>query len=200
MLDLHQSVIDTEAGLLTRLCTLPNHRKPKGVRHKLASILLVRMAAMLCDNRSPTDIAELQPGRAGLLRSALRPGATSARDREVPCDQCDQPCSSDQCRKSSPDRSPEGRPLPTASYVHRQWCDCTDSPASRVMDCRRGTLLGPLRRPAGPAAQSRDGRTSDSRRSPLAGGEPWRRTRSKGCQPLRPPGPTQGSHRLDSMP
>jgi predicted transposase YbfD/YdcC/GNAT superfamily N-acetyltransferase len=58
MLDLNQVVIDGESGLFARLSELPDHRKPKGVRHKLASILLVCAVAMLAGNHNPTEIAE----------------------------------------------------------------------------------------------------------------------------------------------
>ena len=58
MVDLNAVVIDGEGGLYTKLCALPDHRKPKGVRHKLAAILLVCAAAVLCDAKGPTEIAE----------------------------------------------------------------------------------------------------------------------------------------------
>lgn len=46
----------------------PDHCKPKGIRHQLASILLVCAAAMLAGAHNPTEIAE----RAGDLRDDLR--------------------------------------------------------------------------------------------------------------------------------
>jgi predicted transposase YbfD/YdcC len=58
MVDLDQVVIEGERGLYARLAELPDHRKPKGVRHKLAAILLVCAAAMLAGNHNPTEIAE----------------------------------------------------------------------------------------------------------------------------------------------
>jgi predicted transposase YbfD/YdcC len=58
MIDLNQIVIDGEAGLFARLCELPDHRKAKGIRHKLASVLLVCVVAMLAGNHNPTEIAE----------------------------------------------------------------------------------------------------------------------------------------------
>ena len=56
--DLNTVVIDGEGGLYTRLSTLPDHRKPKGVRHELAAVLLVCAAAILCGSRGPAEIAE----------------------------------------------------------------------------------------------------------------------------------------------
>ena len=58
MADLNTVVIDGEGGLYTRLSALPDHRKPKGVRHKLAAVLLVCAAAILCGSRGPAEIAE----------------------------------------------------------------------------------------------------------------------------------------------
>lgn len=58
MVDLNSVVIDGEGGLYARLAELPDHRKPKGVRHKLAAILVVCAAAVLCGARGPTEIAE----------------------------------------------------------------------------------------------------------------------------------------------
>jgi hypothetical protein len=58
MLDLNTVVIDGEGGLFSRLGKLTDHRKPKGVRHQLASILLICAAAMLCGAHNPTEIAE----------------------------------------------------------------------------------------------------------------------------------------------
>jgi len=56
--DLNTVVIDREGGLYARLCALPDYRKPKGVRHELAAVLLVCAAAMLCGARGPAEIAE----------------------------------------------------------------------------------------------------------------------------------------------
>lgn len=58
VVDLNQVVIEGRGGLYERLCSLPDHRKPKGVRHELGAILLVCVAAMLCGNHNPTEIAE----------------------------------------------------------------------------------------------------------------------------------------------
>jgi hypothetical protein len=55
MVDLNQVVIEGERGLYARLTELPDHRKPKGVRHKLAAILLVCAAAVLAGNHNPTE-------------------------------------------------------------------------------------------------------------------------------------------------
>jgi len=56
--DLNKVVIDGPGGLYARLSSLPDHRKPKGVRHKLAAILLVCAAAVLCGAHGPREIAE----------------------------------------------------------------------------------------------------------------------------------------------
>ena len=58
MVDLDQVVIDGDVGLYAKLSVLPDHRKPKGVRHKLTSVLLVCAAAMLAGAHNPTEIAE----------------------------------------------------------------------------------------------------------------------------------------------
>ena len=58
VVDLNQVVIDGDGGLLAKLAALPDHRKPRGVRHQLASILLVCAAGMLAGARNPTEIAE----------------------------------------------------------------------------------------------------------------------------------------------
>ena len=58
MVDLNQVVIDGDDGLYARLGAIGDHRKPKGVRHKLPAILLVCAAAMLSGAHGPTDIAE----------------------------------------------------------------------------------------------------------------------------------------------
>ncbi len=56
--DLNTVVIEGEGGLYTRLCHLSDHRKPKGVRHKLAVVLLVCAAAQLCGATGPREIYE----------------------------------------------------------------------------------------------------------------------------------------------
>jgi predicted transposase YbfD/YdcC len=58
MVDLNRVVIDGDDGLYAKLCALPDHRKAKGIRHQLASILLVCVAAMLAGATGPTEIAE----------------------------------------------------------------------------------------------------------------------------------------------
>ena len=58
VVDLNQVVIEGRDGLYERLCSLPDHRKAKGVRHELGAILLVCVAAMCCRNHNPTEIAE----------------------------------------------------------------------------------------------------------------------------------------------
>ena len=68
MVDLNTVVIEGERGLYERLCEITDHRKPKGIRHELASILLVCAAAMLSGCYNPTEIAEW----AGSLTDDLR--------------------------------------------------------------------------------------------------------------------------------
>jgi predicted transposase YbfD/YdcC len=58
MVDLNRVVIEGEHGLFARLSSLTDHRKPRGIRHSLASVLLVCVAAMLSGERNPTEIAE----------------------------------------------------------------------------------------------------------------------------------------------
>lgn len=72
MVDLNQVVIEGRDGLYERLCSLPDHRKPKGVRHELGAILLVCVAAMLCGNHNPTEIAEWAADLPDDLKERLR--------------------------------------------------------------------------------------------------------------------------------
>jgi predicted transposase YbfD/YdcC len=68
MLDLNTVVIDGERGLYERLGEIVDHRKKRGVRHELASILLVCAAAMLSGSHNATEIAEW----AGALSDDMR--------------------------------------------------------------------------------------------------------------------------------
>ena len=58
MVDLNQVVIEGEHGLYAKLGAIVDHRKPKGIRHQLASILLVCAVAMLAGTEHVTGIAE----------------------------------------------------------------------------------------------------------------------------------------------
>ena len=58
VVDLNQVVIDGDGGLYERLCEVADHRKARGIRHELASVLLVCAAAMLSGCHNPTEIAE----------------------------------------------------------------------------------------------------------------------------------------------
>jgi len=58
VIDLNTVVIEGDGGLYARLCLLPDHRKLKGVRHKLAAVLLVCAAAQLCGATGPREIYE----------------------------------------------------------------------------------------------------------------------------------------------
>lgn len=58
MVDLNHVVIDGAGRLYERLCQIADHRKPRGIRHQLASVLLVCSAAMLSGCHNPTEIAE----------------------------------------------------------------------------------------------------------------------------------------------
>jgi predicted transposase YbfD/YdcC len=68
MLDLNTVVIDGERGLYERLGEIIDHRKKRGVRHELATILLVCAAAMLSGCHNATEIAEW----AGALPDDMR--------------------------------------------------------------------------------------------------------------------------------
>jgi hypothetical protein len=72
MVDLNQVVIEGDTGLYARLAELPEHRKPKGIRHKRAVILLVSAAATLAGNHNPTEIAEWAADLPEELRLRLR--------------------------------------------------------------------------------------------------------------------------------
>ncbi len=58
MLDLNGLCFDGEGGLVARLEEVTDHRKPRGVRHSLASILALATAATLAGARSVTAIGE----------------------------------------------------------------------------------------------------------------------------------------------
>jgi predicted transposase YbfD/YdcC len=58
MLDLNALRFDGEGGLVARLEGITDHRKPRGVRHSLASILALATAATLAGARSVTAIGE----------------------------------------------------------------------------------------------------------------------------------------------
>jgi hypothetical protein len=71
MIDLNQIVIDGDGGLRARLSTLVDHRKARGVRHDLVSLLLVCATAMLSGARNPTEIAEFGDALSEDLRARL---------------------------------------------------------------------------------------------------------------------------------
>jgi len=58
VVDLNRVVIDGPGGLYEELCQIADHRKARGIRHQLASVLLVCAAAMLSGCHNPTEIAE----------------------------------------------------------------------------------------------------------------------------------------------
>ena len=58
VVDLNQVVIEGDGGLYQRLGQIADHRKARGIRHELASVLLVCAAAMLSGCHNPTEIAE----------------------------------------------------------------------------------------------------------------------------------------------
>ena len=58
MVDLFTVVIDGQGGLYARLCKLKDHRKKKGIRHKLAAVLLVCATSMLCGAKGAREITE----------------------------------------------------------------------------------------------------------------------------------------------
>jgi predicted transposase YbfD/YdcC len=68
MVDLNTVAIDGERGLYERLCDIADQRKPRGIRHELASVLLFCAAAMLSGCHNPTEIAEW----AGSLSDDMR--------------------------------------------------------------------------------------------------------------------------------
>lgn len=77
MIDLNTVVIEGDEGLYARLCELADHRKKKGIRHKLAAILLVCAAAVLCGAKGAREIAEwardLDDDQRERLHCRLRP-------------------------------------------------------------------------------------------------------------------------------
>jgi len=58
MVEVNQVVIEAETGLDAKLCAIADHRTPKGIRHELASILLVCAVAMLAGTGHVSGIAE----------------------------------------------------------------------------------------------------------------------------------------------
>ena len=57
-LHLNRLVIDGDQGIIAKLQTLPDHRKARGIRHQLSSILTVCVVAMLSGCHNATEIAE----------------------------------------------------------------------------------------------------------------------------------------------
>lgn len=74
MLDLNRVAIQGEGGLLDRLAELPDPRKRRGVRHRVASILAVASCAVLSGARSFTAIGEFaaELGQDALARLGCR--------------------------------------------------------------------------------------------------------------------------------
>lgn len=74
MLDLNRVAIQGEGGLLDRLAELPDPRKRRGVRHRVASILAVASCAVLSGARSFTVIGEFaaELGQDALARLGCR--------------------------------------------------------------------------------------------------------------------------------
>lgn len=70
--DLNAVDLGGETGLLARLASLPDPRKPRGVRHRVAQILAVGVIAVLCGARSFTAIGECA---AELSQALARLGA-----------------------------------------------------------------------------------------------------------------------------
>lgn len=58
MVDLNSVNIDNDGGLLDHLKALPDPRKPRGMRHKLRTVLAVAICACLSGSRSLAAIAE----------------------------------------------------------------------------------------------------------------------------------------------
>jgi predicted transposase YbfD/YdcC len=83
MLDLNTIVIDGERGLFERLSGIADHRKRRGVRHDLASILVVCVAGMLCGCYNPTEIAEWAGALSDDMRLRLRCRRSPTKDRLV---------------------------------------------------------------------------------------------------------------------
>ncbi len=81
MVDLNQVVIEGDHGLYARLAAISDHRKPKGIRHQLASILLVCAVAMLAGTDHVTGIAEwaAELPEELLLRLGLRRSPSSGK-------------------------------------------------------------------------------------------------------------------------
>jgi hypothetical protein len=58
VLDLNTVSLDGDDGLLAAMASIPDHRKARGIRHKLASVLAVAAAAVLSGARSFVAIGE----------------------------------------------------------------------------------------------------------------------------------------------
>jgi len=83
MVDVNQVVIEGETALDAKLCAIADHRTPKGIRHELASILLVCAVAMLADTGHVSGIAEWAGDLPEelLLRLHLRQSPTTNKVR-----------------------------------------------------------------------------------------------------------------------
>jgi len=83
MVDVNQVVVEGETGLYAKLCAIADHRTPKGIRHELASILLVCAVAMLADTGHVSGIAEWAGDLPEelLLRLHLRQSPTTNKVR-----------------------------------------------------------------------------------------------------------------------
>ena len=58
MIDLNKLSFEGEGGLLWALAKVADHRKPRGVRYSLASVLTIMTAATLAGSRSVSAIGE----------------------------------------------------------------------------------------------------------------------------------------------
>jgi len=83
MVEVNQVVIEAETGPYLKLCAIADHRTPKGIRHELASILLVCAVAMLADTGHVSGIAEWAGDLPEelLLRLHLRQSPTTNKVR-----------------------------------------------------------------------------------------------------------------------
>lgn len=59
-------------SLYARFCELGDKRKPKGVRYRLETILVIMILAKLCGEDNPSAIAEWAKHRTGMLCEALK--------------------------------------------------------------------------------------------------------------------------------
>jgi hypothetical protein len=93
MIDLNTLDFDGERGLLFALEEMTDHRKPRGFRHSLSSILVIAIAAVLAESKSVAAIGECANDShkrcyAALVRSTTRSSGVTSRPTQRRFEEC----------------------------------------------------------------------------------------------------------------